>query len=127
MNTIQNRLIELRKSLKLTQAEFAEKLDITQATVSARELGKIGMSDKEIKSLCNEFGVNEMWLRTGEGDVFYRSLPSKSALLDVIEKLSPPMQDFILETAYRLLEKENLQHGGSDISQKLIRRPVVQA
>lgn len=34
------------------------------------ESGARGISEAAILSICREFGVNEVWLRTGEGDPF---------------------------------------------------------
>lgn len=56
-----------RKALGLTQVEFAEKLGMTQAGVSAIESGRVKTSDRMIQILSNTFSINAEWLRTGEG------------------------------------------------------------
>ena len=67
---MKDRIKELRKSLKLTQQAFADRLGIKQNTVALYEMGRSGVSDGIIKSICREFNVNESWLRTGEGEMF---------------------------------------------------------
>ena len=67
---MKDRIKELRKSLKLTQQAFADRLGIKQNTVALYEMGRSGVSDGIIKSICREFNVNETWLRTGEGEMF---------------------------------------------------------
>lgn len=67
---MKDRIKELRKTLKLTQQSFADTLGIKQNTVALYEMGRSGISDGIIKSICREFNVNEVWLRTGEGDMF---------------------------------------------------------
>lgn len=67
---MKDRIKELRKTLKITQQSFADTLGIKQNTVALYEMGRSGISDGIIKSICREFNVNEVWLRTGEGDMF---------------------------------------------------------
>lgn len=63
------RLKQLRKELKMTQQEFADKLKINRGTLANYEIGKNTPIDAVIQSICREFDVNENWLRTGEGDM----------------------------------------------------------
>lgn len=64
------RLKELRKSLGLTQQEFAERLGIKRNAVANYEVGRNAPADMVISLICREFGVNETWLRTGDGPQF---------------------------------------------------------
>ena len=64
------RLKELRKELKLTQQEFANKIGISRGNIGAYEVGKNKISDAVISLICTKFHVNEDWLRTGNGDMF---------------------------------------------------------
>lgn len=56
--------------MKLSQQEFAERLNVKQATISAYEVGIRTPLDSIVNSICREFNVNETWLRTGEGPMF---------------------------------------------------------
>ena len=58
-----------RKALGLTQVEFAEKLGMTQAGISAIESGRVKTSDRMIQILSNTFSISAEWLRTGEGEM----------------------------------------------------------
>lgn len=64
------RIKALRKELKLTQQEFADKLKISRGNIGAYEVGKNAPSDAVIALICKTFNVNEEWLRTGVGDMF---------------------------------------------------------
>lgn len=64
------RIKELRKYLHLTQDEFGEKLGIKKSAVSKIEKGENGVTDQMIKLMVKEFGINENWIRTGEGEMF---------------------------------------------------------
>lgn len=70
MSTIAERIKEVRKGADLTQREFAERIGAKQNTVAQYEIGRNVPIDPVINSICREFGVNEIWLRTGEGEPF---------------------------------------------------------
>ena len=65
-----SRIKKIRKSLDLTQQEFADRLGIKRNTVATYEVGKSNPSDAAISLICREFNVNEEWLRTGVGEMF---------------------------------------------------------
>ena len=64
------RLKKIRTDIKLTQKQMSEKIGVTEATVSRMESGKSSITEQTIKMLCNEFNINETWLRTGEGEMY---------------------------------------------------------
>ena len=64
--TIGERIMQLRKEKKMTQAAFAEKLSVSRNTVSLLERNKISASPAIIKKVVEKTGTDETWLRTGE-------------------------------------------------------------
>ena len=54
----------------LTQAQFADKINLSRNFVAMIEIGQREPSDRTISDICREFNVNEVWLRTGEGEPF---------------------------------------------------------
>lgn len=64
------RLRKLRKTLDMTQQEFAEKLGIKRSTMATYESGRNEPIDAVISLICREFNVSEEWLRTGKGEMF---------------------------------------------------------
>ena len=67
---MQERIKRIRKHYKLTQAEFGERIGVKGNTITGYETGLRSPSDAVIVSICREFGCNEIWLRTGDGDPF---------------------------------------------------------
>lgn len=68
---IGERIRHLRKNeLKMTQDDFASKIDISRSNIGNIEIGRIAVTERIISSICREFNVNEEWLRTGEGEMF---------------------------------------------------------
>ena len=64
------RVTLIRKTLKLTQDEFAKKLGLSRNYIWMLENGERAPSDRTISDICREFGVDRIWLETGAGDPF---------------------------------------------------------
>lgn len=64
------RLKLLRKELHIKQGDFAKRISTTQGHISDIENGRKCLSDRTIKLISYEFGVNEEWLRNGTGEMF---------------------------------------------------------
>ncbi|GLC88652.1 helix-turn-helix domain-containing protein [Lysinibacillus piscis] len=69
---INDRVRMIRNHLNMTQTDFGEKVAITQNHLSGVEVGRREVSERLLKLICNEFNVNEEWLRTGEGEMFLK-------------------------------------------------------
>lgn len=67
---LNERLKKLRKTLDLTQQEFADRIGSKRNTIAKYETDTNVPSAAVISLICREFNVNENWLRTGEGDMF---------------------------------------------------------
>ena len=68
--TQNERIKEVRKSLGLTLDKFGERIGLKKSAVSLIENGKNSVTDANIKAICREFGVDYIWLTTGEGEMF---------------------------------------------------------
>ena len=66
---MKERIKEVRKSARMTQVEFGEKLGVKGNTVTNYETGLRTPTDAVIRSICREFNVNEEWLRNGTGEM----------------------------------------------------------
>lgn len=69
MSTLGQRLKELRLSLKLTQTAFAERVDLTAASLSRFESGRVSPSPRTIAVICSTFGISRNWLENGVGEM----------------------------------------------------------
>lgn len=68
--TENERVRELRKTLGLTLEKFGERLGVKKNAISAIENGRNSLTDQMTKAICREFGVDYIWLTTGEGEMF---------------------------------------------------------
>lgn len=63
-------LLKEKNNKKYTQKEFSDILGLSENFIWQIEKGDRDPSDRTISDICREFGVNEVWLRTGEGEPF---------------------------------------------------------
>lgn len=68
--TQNERIKEVRKSLGLTLEKFGERIGLKKSAVSLIENGKNSVTDSNVKAICREFGVDYIWLTTGDGEMF---------------------------------------------------------
>lgn len=67
---MKDRIDFIIKSAKIKKVDFAKRLNLSQAFVSQMCSGVAKPSDRTIQDICREFGCNEVWLRTGQGEPF---------------------------------------------------------
>lgn len=67
MSTVNERMREVRKSLKMNQGQFAKELGVSRAHISNMENGNDNPSSSLIKLLCFRFNIDEQWLVDGIG------------------------------------------------------------
>lgn len=70
MDGISERVSVCISKLGLKKKTFAEKLGVSAQYISQLCSGAAGASDRTIRDICRIFGVNEVWLRTGDGEIF---------------------------------------------------------
>ena len=80
-----DRLKELRKSLKLSQAAFGAKVGVSRDVINNFENGRVELKDNFIQLICLKFSINEAWLRTGEGDMYRKTTSER--LDEIAEEL----------------------------------------
>lgn len=94
---MKDRIKKLRKSLDMTQQEFAERIGVKRNTIGQYEIGRNEPIDTVINLICREFNVREEWLRTGEGEMFN---PKLSDALDQLAR-----ENHFSNADYALVEK----------------------
>lgn len=68
--SVGERICKVRKTLSLTQEEFALRLGINKGSPSNLEKGRQIPSEQLIKLISHEFLVSEEWLKNGQGEMF---------------------------------------------------------
>lgn len=67
---MKDRISFIIESKKITKTEFSKAIKVSQGFVSQMCSGASSPSDRTIELICQQYGCNEVWLRTGEGEPF---------------------------------------------------------
>ena len=81
------RIKEIRKTLKMTMERFGERLGVTKTAISNIEKSKRNVTEQMRKAICREFNINGDWLRTGNGEMFVQ--------LSQEDETAPIVQDML--------------------------------
>lgn len=86
MNTVGERIREIRKSISINMEKFGRIIGVSTQSVSKLESGINNPSKQTILAICREFGINEEWLRSGQGDM-KAVLSREEAIADIMNKI----------------------------------------
>ena len=81
---LNTRIKSARKELKLTQTEFGKRIGVSDGAISLLEKGERNLTGQMRLAICREFGINQHWLLTGEGEAFSVSNSKIDKVLDSI-------------------------------------------
>ena len=94
--TENDRVRQIRVDKGLTMAEFGEPLPAAPNTISNIEKGNRSLTPQMRAAIVRTYGVNEAWLRSGEGDM-YVSLSRREQLVDTFGKFLRYMPESFLD------------------------------
>jgi len=95
---INKRVVEIRKKMGLTQEKFAEPLKISSSFQGGIETNHRKVNDRLAKMICLTYGINEVWLKTGKGEMFDTDKdPRLERIIRTYNSLEPPLQDYVME------------------------------
>lgn len=118
---MKDRIKEIRKYFHLNQTDFGAKVGVKGNTIGNYEIGLRSPSDAVIFSICREFGVNEDWLRTGEGEMLIPKTRNAQLATFFADVLDADDGDFIRSfcSALASLNKEQL-HKVAEVSEMVM-------
>jgi len=110
-----DRIVQLRKHLGLTQKAFGKRIGLTDAMVSMIESGRKTLQNRTVSLICFTFGVNEDWLRHGYGNMLMSKADAEDErqLLAIFGKLSDEMKRVVLQKVKELLAADEAWIGSS--------------
>lgn len=74
---LSERIKEIRKSEKLTQTKFGDKLSVSRDVISSFESGRVEPKPIFLNYLCEIFNINKDWLLNGEGEMYKQLSPEE--------------------------------------------------
>lgn len=99
---MKERLMELRKALKLSRAAFGEKMGVSGDVINNLERGRVELKDPMFTLIVKTFDVSAAWLRDGVGEMFDRNM---TALDELAEEYELSDADRILVERFLRLSK----------------------
>ncbi len=100
------RLVELRKSRGLTQAQLAERLDVGQQQIASYEVGRRRIPVSQLSALAEALGVSVEQLLGNEPKAKRRGPPPKlERHFQRIAQLPKARQKFVLEVLDSVLQQ----------------------
>ncbi|GMO19538.1 MAG: helix-turn-helix domain-containing protein [Spirochaetaceae bacterium] len=103
--TVNERIREARKALNMTQIEFARAICISDGYIAELENEHRNANDRIIRLISLTLGVSEEWLKTGEGDMFFKTPSEKiKRLINLFSDLPPKFQDYVMSQIELLLK-----------------------
>ena len=103
--TVNERLALARKTLKLTQREFAEKISVATGFIASMEIGGRKVNPRIMKLVSSIYNVNYQWLETGEGEMFYTETEKEiEEIITLYKRLHPFFKKFIVRQLRDLIE-----------------------
>ena len=109
--TINERIKELRNTLKLSQRAFAKAIYVSNGYLAGIELGHNEVKNRLVHLISSAFSVNKHWLLTGEGRMFNSTPKEKlERIASLFNELYPEYQDFVLKQIDELIELQNIRH-----------------
>jgi transcriptional regulator with XRE-family HTH domain len=104
-NTINQRILEVRKALGLNQKEFAERIKVSRGYTGVLEATDREINGRIIELVCVNCGVNEKWLREGTGKMFKdKPNPRLDRIMRSFEKLDDYLQEYVIKQLDILVE-----------------------
>jgi transcriptional regulator with XRE-family HTH domain len=93
---VQKRLKTIRKTMNLTQRQFAELIGVSRDVIASWEIGRVQPSEAMQRLICGECGIGCAWLRTGEGEMReHRDTTGTEKLIQIMEGDNAFMKAFL--------------------------------
>ena len=102
--TVNERIKHLRNHLKMSQAEFAKSIFVSNGYAADLETAKKKVNDRIIHLISLTFGVSEAWLKHGTGSMYFTTPAEKlQRLTSLFNELPPRFQDYVMTQIEQLL------------------------
>lgn len=122
---LNERILLILKDAGKKRVDLARALNISEASVSTMCSGKTNPSAQNIALICQKFGINEEWLKTGKGEM-KAPLTKQAEIAEITaqlfhkEETDPETYNFLITLNKSLLQlDENQMQAVLDMIRKL--------
>lgn len=107
MNTIGSRIRRVRKEKKLTQAQLASMVGISQSTLAELESGESKMPSSEtLMGLAKQLGISQAWIMTGKDGEIEALSDEDHAFLTLAKGLRAEQRRAVYELMRSMTDEE---------------------
>ena len=107
--SVNERLTQARHELKLSQVKFSKGIHLSSGYYGDIEAGRIGVNDRIIELVSSVYGINKLWLKTGEGNMFDNQIDPKFEEMSVLfNQLNPDFQSYVLTQIKNLIKLQDI-------------------
>ena len=106
----------------LSQATFGKKIGVSRDVINNIENNRVELSELMLKAVCAEFGINEEWLRTGQGEMnidFSNDEAFGKAMDEIFKDEDPFIRNMIIEMASLPKEEKEAMKKAFSILKKI--------
>jgi len=106
MNSINERIKQVRNELNMTQVNFSKQICISQSSLGEIETGVRKVNNRIIQLISSQFNVNKEFIKTGNGDMFIKNKSDIGLehLIEIYKKLDEPLQNYLIEQSELILK-----------------------
>jgi transcriptional regulator with XRE-family HTH domain len=99
VTTISDRIKAVRKTLGISQRDFADGIYLSHSFYAKIETGTRNPNERVYELISNKYKVNKDWMLTGNGKMFSESPPDAELLqiVEMIKKLDPVFRDCVIQ------------------------------
>lgn len=111
---LNERILLILKDAGKKRVDLARALNISEASVSTMCSGKTNPSAQNIALICQKFGINEEWLKTGKGEM-KAPLTKQAEIAEITaqlfhkEETDPETYNFLVALNKSLLQLDETQ------------------
>ena len=111
---LNERILLILKDAGKKRVDLARALNISEASVSTMCSGKTNPSAQNIALICQKFGINEEWLKTGKGEM-KAPLTKQAEIAEITaqlfrkEETDPETYNFLVALNKTLLQPDETQ------------------
>ena len=107
--SVNRRIKQLRDALGMSQRDFSTLLSLSGGYIAGIEVNLRKANNRLIKLIVAEFGVNEDWLKNGNGEMFSTHINNEKSirLVSLFNDLPPKYQDVVLGMVELLRKADN--------------------
>jgi transcriptional regulator with XRE-family HTH domain len=104
-STVKDRIKEIRRTMGLSQREFADRIHVSTSHLAGMELGDKAVNERTALLICFVYGVDEHWLKTGEGTIFSGGNDQNTVkAMELYKSLHPRFREYAFKQLEELVE-----------------------